>query len=148
MIRPHVDFAPIHASNFIKKIRPANYQEYEGRRWQVINFWRPLRTIVRDPFTVADARTVPESDELLHVAYKNTPRETESFLTLAGKHGTHQWFYYPGQEPDEVLAFKIYDSAPRYPDVRIVPHTSFRGLDVIGALPRYSIEIRFFIAYD
>ena len=127
-----------------------NHQDYVGRRWQVINFWRPLRKIVRDPLAVADSSTVPEStDELLHVAYENTPRETETFLTMGGKEGAHQWYYYSEQEPDEVLAFKIYDSAPPVENARIVPHTSFRGLDVAAdEPPRNSIEIRCFLAYD
>ncbi|KAK4234326.1 hypothetical protein C8A03DRAFT_37904 [Achaetomium macrosporum] len=150
VIRPHVDFAPVHAPNFLRRIRPANHGDYAGRRWQVINFWRPLRCIDRDPLAVADAPTVPEdTDELLHLAYAGTPRQTETFLTLGGKEGAHQWYYYPSQQPDEVLAFKIYDSHPPRDNARCVPHTSFRGLDVPeGTPPRHSIEIRCFIAYD
>ncbi|KAK3385130.1 hypothetical protein B0H63DRAFT_393585 [Podospora didyma] len=150
VIRPHVDFAPAHAPTFIKRIRPTNHQEYEGRRWQVTNFWRPLKTVTKDPLAVADAPTVPEAtDELLHVAYEGTPHQTESYLTLGGAQGAHKWYYYSDQEPDEVLAFKIYDSAPPRVDARMVPHASFRGLPVSAdAPPRNSIEIRCFIAYD
>ncbi|RHZ54272.1 hypothetical protein CDV55_104666 [Aspergillus turcosus] len=148
VLRPHVDFAPVHAPMFIKRIRPQTYQEYEGRRWQVINFWRPLSTVLRDPLAVADARTVPETDELVHVAYPGTPYETKSFLTMGGVEGMHRWYYYPEQKPDEVLAFKIYDSAPKHADARVVPHTSFRWLDVQDAPTRYSIEVRCFLAYD
>lgn len=148
VLRPHVDFAPVHAPMFIKRIRPQTYQEYEGRRWQVINFWRPLSTVLRDPLAVADARTVPETDQLVHVAYPGMPYETKSFLTMGGVEGMHQWYYYPEQKPDEVLAFKIYDSAPKHADARIVPHTSFRWLDVQDAPTRYSIEVRCFLAYD
>jgi hypothetical protein len=149
VIRPHVDFAPSHAPTFLKRLRAANHQDYEGRRWQVINFWRPLAKIVRDPLAVADAPTVPSADSLPYTAYKGTPRETEALMTLGGEDGAHKWHYYSGQEPDEVLAFKIYDSAPPRADARIVPHTSFRGLDVPpSAPPRHSIEIRCFLAYD
>jgi hypothetical protein len=151
VIRPHVDFAPVHAPNFLQRIRPANHADYAGRRWQVINFWRPLRRVDRDPLAVADAPTVPEAtDELVHLAYAGTPRQTETFLTLGpAQEGAHKWYYYPRQEPDEVLAFKIYDSHPPRENARCVPHTSFRWLDVPeDTPPRHSIEIRCFIAYD
>ena len=130
VVRPHVDFAPVHAPQFVKKLRPQTHEDYKNKRWQVINFWRPLSTVLRDPLAVADARTVPESDELLHVAYENTPHQTESYLTQAGAPGAHQWYYYSEQKADEVLAFKIYDSAPRHADARMVPHTSFRGVEI------------------
>lgn len=148
VLRPHVDMAPIHAPTFLKKIRPQNHEDYKNRRWQIMNLWRPLDTVLRDPLAVADARTVPESDELMLVTYENTPMQTEIYLTQAGAPGKHQWYYYSEQQVDDVLAFKIYDSAPKHADVSMVPHTSFRGVDIEGAPPRYSIEVRCFIAYD
>lgn len=32
-----------------------------GKRWQIINLWRPITTVYKDPLGVASAPSIPES---------------------------------------------------------------------------------------
>jgi hypothetical protein len=39
-----------------------------GKRWAIINFWRPIETVKRDPLCLCDARTVDEGDLIERVS--------------------------------------------------------------------------------
>jgi hypothetical protein len=73
----------------------------------VINAWRPLKTIRKDPFAVVDARSVPESDLVPLKRIMPNGKEGENYIVKAGDEGMHKWDYLHEQRPEEVLAFKI-----------------------------------------
>lgn len=59
----------------------------------------------------------------------------------------HQFFYYPFMAPDEVLMFKVYDSATDG-RARYTLHTAFELPDPQpGAAPRHSCEMRLLAFY-
>ncbi|KAK7943023.1 uncharacterized protein PG986_012136 [Apiospora aurea] len=111
-------------------------------RYMIINIWRPVQTITRDPLAVCDAQSVPDSD-LVFVPVQFPDHKTEAVEQ-------HRWYFMDGQTPEDVLLFKQVDSctAPGVP--RRTPHCAFRdkGLAEGEGEPRQSIEIRAFVFFD
>lgn len=108
-------------------------------RVQIINVWRPIRRVQRDPLAVAEASSVSEA-ELVAVPLIYPARRGETF---AVRHAPgHRWFYKAGLAPAEVLLIKCFDSKTDG-RARRVPHTAFvdpgAGEEVE---PRESIEVR------
>ncbi|KAE9976172.1 hypothetical protein BLS_002179 [Venturia inaequalis] len=110
-------------------------------RYQVMNIWRPIKTILKDPFGIASA--VPESD-LVYMPY-TTPEETGVKFGVKYR-PYHQWYYKYKQEPNEVLLFKAFDTETSCKETR-VPHTAFSDADEEDKAPRESIEARALLFY-
>jgi hypothetical protein len=59
----------------------------------------------------------------------------------------HRWYYYPHMQPDEVLAFRLFDTGD--PDWRMTAHTSFVDPSAVpGSRARESFEIRTLAVLD
>ncbi|UZJ52981.1 hypothetical protein CBS101457_002301 [Exobasidium rhododendri] len=103
---------------------------------QLINVWRPITKVEEYPLAMADSRTVLQGawveSELRY--------ETWSGQTLLIHHRSeHQWYYYKGLEPDQIILLKCYDSET---ETR-TPHTAFVDPSApLDAPPRQSIEVR------
>lgn len=103
----------------------------------VVQVWRPIKTVRKDPLAVADSRSVPDAD--LVAARIIYPREEkESWTILPG--GSHRWYYLREQRPDEVLLIKCFDSDEAV--ARRAPHSAFVDPAHEGDEPRESIEAR------
>lgn len=113
----------------------------EGR-YQIINAWRPIRTIRKDPLAVADANSVSD-DDLVPVKLIYPDREGETCSVKKWKEGDngHKWYYLNEQTPEEVLLIKCFDSKSDG-RARRVPHTSFIDEEREGDEARQSIEVR------
>ncbi|MCJ1466764.1 hypothetical protein MMC07_005384 [Pseudocyphellaria aurata] len=107
-------------------------------RYQIINVWRPIKPIFKDPLGVADATSVPDSD-LLPVQLIYPDRVGETFTVRANEQ--HQWYYLYGQRPDEVTLIKCFDSKTDG-RARRVPHSAFVNPATEAEEPRESIEVR------
>ncbi|KAK7991948.1 hypothetical protein PG996_013039 [Apiospora saccharicola] len=120
-------------------------------RYMIINIWRPVQTITRDPLAVCDAQSVPDSD-LVFVPVQFPDHKTEAVEVKppTDDAGAHRWYFMDGQTPEDVLLFKQVDScaAPGVP--RRTPHCAFKdtGLKEGEGEPRQSIEIRAFVFFD
>ncbi|KAH8691380.1 hypothetical protein BGW36DRAFT_363712 [Talaromyces proteolyticus] len=109
-------------------------------RYQIINVWRPIKPIYRDPLAVADAHSVPDSDLVpTKLIYPN--REGETYAVKPNK--AHKWYFRYGQTPDIVTLIKCFDSKTDG-RARRVPHTAFinKETDTEEYPSRESIEIR------
>lgn len=122
-----------------------------SRRHAIINMWRPLKTVRRDPLGVCDARTVPQEDFHLFTYNKATFETTKKdgrkgaqvWFTKAGKKDVeHKWYYLHGQTPEEVLFFKIFDSTKEEGIAKTVSHSSFEVEGMEDKPVRESIELR------
>lgn len=112
---------------------------------QIINVWRPIRTIVRDPLAVAEANSVPDSD-LVPTALIYPNRRGETYAVRHNE--SHKWFYKRGLTPEEVLLIKCFDSKVDG-RARRVPHTAFVDETVSDdAPPRESIEVRCLVFHE
>ncbi|CAK7231115.1 hypothetical protein SBRCBS47491_007821 [Sporothrix bragantina] len=108
-------------------------------RVQIINVWRPIQTVWRDPLTVAEASSVTE-EQLVPTGLVLPGREGETFQVhySAG----HKWYYKSGLTPQEVLLIKCFDSKTDG-RARRVPHSAFVDPAFGEEAPaRQSIEVR------
>ncbi|KAI1073629.1 hypothetical protein F5B20DRAFT_497541 [Whalleya microplaca] len=145
-LRPHVDitskFAPLllryQATELFKKISE------ENKHWQIINAWRPIKTVRRDPLVVADATSVALEDHLLVPSPEVGPGVEGWFLKKPSKeHSKHSWWYLNEQTPEEVLLFRQYDSEGS----PVVPHTAISFPGPVPDEARESIEVRMIVVY-
>ncbi len=114
-----------------------------------MNLWRPIVTVERTPLAVCDASTVAKEDL--------NPSEIRGGLNDPNRpsmHGfnlsyspRHRWWYVPNMRPDEILAFKLYDSDPSR--VQWTGHTAIDDpTSAPDAAPRQSMEIRTIAVFE
>ena len=138
--RVHVDQSYSASLSRVPHHLPEDAEELVKGRVQIINVWRPIKTVLRDPLTVAEANTVDESDLVpTGLIYPNRKGET---LQVA-HNPRHRFFYKRHQRPDEVLLIKCFDSKTDG-RARRVPHSAFvdPATDREDVPARESIEVR------
>ena len=121
-------------------------------RVQLINVWRPIKTVRRDPLTVAQAQTVEEKD-LVPVGLIYEKRKGE---TLSVRYDAKQkWFYKYHQTPEEALLIKCFDnragveSHEKYAGrAKRVPHSAFEVPGTEDEEGRESIEVRALVFHE
>ncbi|KAI6374024.1 hypothetical protein MCOR25_003259 [Pyricularia grisea] len=116
-------------------------------RYQIINMWRPVRPIERDPFAVTDARSI-SPDDIVRVPLKFADHDAESIEMRANK--DQKWYYKDHQTTDEVLLFTQVDTTKRKGWPKCVPHAAFKDpdMDEKNGRPRFSVEVRAMVFYD
>lgn len=124
---------------------PDEADELLKGRVQIINVWRPIKTVLRDPLALAEANTVSE-DDLVPIGLIYPHRKGATFSV---KHSDkHQWFYKHHITPGEVILIKCFDTKTDG-RARRVPHTAFvdpkDGEDVPA---RESIEVRALVFHE
>ncbi|KAI8226526.1 Hydroxylase/desaturase asaB [Colletotrichum sp. SAR 10_86] len=137
--RVHIDQSYKAALSRVPHHLPEDAEELLKGRVQIINVWRPIKTVQRDPLAVAEAGSVSDSDLVVtDLIYPNRRGETYQVKHRA----EHQWYYKAGLTPEEVILIKCFDTKTDG-RARRVPHTAFvdptAGPD---APPRESIEVR------
>ncbi|KAL2127970.1 hypothetical protein VTI74DRAFT_9907 [Chaetomium olivicolor] len=115
------------------------------KRFQIINVWRPIKTILKDPLAIADAHSVAESD-LIGAALIYPDRNGETYVVKPNP--AHRWYFKYAQRPDEVTLIKCYDSVTAPGIARRVPHSAFVDPAEEDKPPRESIEVRTLVFYD
>lgn len=136
--RVHIDQSYQAAENRVSYHLPEEASELSKGRFQIINVWRPIRTILKDPLAVADAHSVLESDLVpIKLIYPDREGETYSVKPDPGI----KWYYRYGQTPDLVTLIKCFDSKTDG-RARRVPHTAFVNPDTEHEAGRESIEVR------
>jgi hypothetical protein len=92
-------------------------QVLQAKHWQSFNVWRPIRTVRRDPLVMLDTRSA-SADQLVPASFDRGDGHMVSMNWLksglteeeSDDASRHKWYYMSFQQPDEVVAFKIYDS--------------------------------------
>ncbi|KAH8422330.1 uncharacterized protein LDX57_000087 [Aspergillus melleus] len=155
----HVDQSEAGALDVLKdNMPPEEAARLSKSRWGIVNIWRPLKPVPRDPLAVADARSVRDED-LIEI-YGRMPGKGEKdyeaatkgagFGVLYGKYGEGQkWYYLSGMKPEEVMLIKCYDSRADGSVARRAPHTAFvdpRTKEVKE--PRESVELRCLVFFE
>lgn len=136
--RVHVDQSYKGGFDRVRRHFPDEAEELLKGRCQIINVWRPIKPILKDPLGVADARSVRDSD-LLPVPLVYPDRVGETFTVLPNKQ--HRWHYLYNQQPNEVMLIKIFDSKTDG-RARRVPHSAFINEQHEDCPSRESIEVR------
>ncbi|KAJ5591603.1 uncharacterized protein N7459_001972 [Penicillium hispanicum] len=136
--RVHVDQSYPASKNRVIHHLPDDAPELLKGRYQIINVWRPIRTILKDPLAVADAHTVQESD-LVGIKLIYPDREGETFGVKPNP--DIKWYYRYGQTPDLVTLIKCFDSKTDG-RARRIPHSAFVNPETENEAGRESIEVR------
>jgi hypothetical protein len=142
--RVHIDQSYAAAPDRVTYHLPEEAETLLKGRFQIINVWRPIRTIRKDPLGVAAANSVLD-DELVPIKLVYPHRTGETFSVRPAKDertdGGHKWHYIFEQRPDEVTLIKCFDSKTDG-RARRVPHSAFIDEEFVDAEPRESIEVR------
>ncbi|KAJ5990711.1 hypothetical protein N7522_010918 [Penicillium canescens] len=136
--RVHIDQSYSAAKSRVPFHLPEDAPELLKGRYQIINVWRPIKTILKDPLAVADANSVPDSDLVpIKLIYPN--REGETYTVKPDP--DIKWYYRYAQTPDLVTLIKCFDSKTDG-RARRVPHTAFVNPETENEAGRESIEVR------
>ncbi|KAL8364780.1 hypothetical protein RB595_003856 [Gaeumannomyces hyphopodioides] len=137
--RVHIDQSYSASLSRVPHHLPADAPALLRGRVQIINVWRPIRRVDRDPLAVAEAASVREGD-LVPTALIYPGRNGETLQVRFD--GGQRWFYKSAMGPDEVLLIKCFDSKEDG-RARRVPHTAFVDPDAPADAPaRESLEVR------
>ncbi|KAK7955668.1 uncharacterized protein PG986_004890 [Apiospora aurea] len=114
-----------------------------GKRYQIINVWRPIRTILKDPVAVADANTVPDEDLVSAIMVED---DYHGEQWVVRHNPAHKWYFKHGLTPDEVLLIKCFDSDRSV--ARRALHSAIEDPAYKDLESRQSIEVRCLVLYD
>ncbi|KAK3671634.1 hypothetical protein LTR78_008557 [Recurvomyces mirabilis] len=142
--RVHIDQSYSASEQRVTHHLPDEAEELLKKRFQIINVWRPIKTIFKDPLGVADSHSVPDSD-LVGTALVYPDRRGETYSVRPNPN--HQWYYKYGQRPDEVTMIKCFDNLDDGRAKR-VPHTAFINPEEEDKYSRESIEVRALVFHD
>ena len=137
----HNDYTEASAPRRVRELLPEEADALLARRFAIIQVWRPLKTISRNPLAIADARSVAFAD-LVPSERRYPHRVGETYRILHNP--AHEWYQFSAMTPEEAIVFKVYDSA-KDGRARFTPHCSFEDPTTpADAPPRESIEARMF----
>ena len=136
----HNDYTEWSGPQRVRDVLPDEAEILLKRRFAIIQAWRPINLpIAANPLALADARSVAADD--LMIAERRYPNRIGQTYRLRFN-PAHRWMYFPRQQRDEAIIFKVYDSAEDG-RARFTPHTSFDDPTTpADAAPRQSIEVR------
>ncbi len=139
----HVDYGAKTVGDYTHDLLPPEEaDERLARRHMLINVWRPIVMVESAPFALCDARTVKRQDlfpsEIIG-GLGGVDRSLWGFnLAYVPE---HKWYWVPHMQPNEVLAFKLFDSDDDA--VQFTAHSAFDDPNTPpDAAPRQSIELR------
>ncbi len=139
----HVDYGRRTIEEMTRPLLGERADYWFGKRVVLMNFWRPITTVYRTPLALCDASTVLPTD--LHDSEIRGGLDDPNRGSLYGfnlsYNPDHRWYYLHRMRPDEMLAFKLYDSDASRP--QWTGHTAFTDPDTPpDAPPRKSMEVR------
>jgi hypothetical protein len=121
---------------------PGAAEELLKRRYQIINVWRPIATILKDPIAVAEAGSVPDAD-LVGAEMVEDDFRGESWVV---RHNTaHRWCFKYRMTSRDVLLIKCFDSDASV--ARRALHSAFEDPAHRDEASRQSIEVRCLVFY-
>ncbi|KAF7587643.1 hypothetical protein BBP40_006898 [Aspergillus hancockii] len=141
----HTDLTHASCPGTLKEVLPGHeIKRLLRHRYVVINVWRPIKTIRRDPLAVCDWRSVNPAKDIV-----NDRRVVSGSILEFGVptyRESHDWFYLSEQQPDEPLVFKQLDSNPEA-NITLL-HSAFVDPKYADYPPRESIEMKCFAFFN
>lgn len=146
MRRVHIDVAPGGVSELVARRAGEELMNKIQGRWKIINAWKPIKVVERDPLGLAVAGSVPDKDLISLKRYRPDGSLSESrYSVLAGE--GHEWYYVPQQLPDEMLLFTQYSDSPDRGVADRVAHCAFVLPDTEDKPIRESVEVRALVIF-
>lgn len=144
----HVDFNEASLRNWVQRLAPDRAAQLVDKRLMNVNLWRGTRPVRCSPLAVCDARSMQKSDFML-VRFGDAPPPpgpVAGGLNVA-YNPKHHWYYYPDMQTDEVIAFRLFDTANR--DWHMTAHTAVVDPTAASDAPkRMSYELRTLAVFD
>ncbi|KAG5927209.1 hypothetical protein E4U42_002437 [Claviceps africana] len=140
--RTHVDQSYDGAERRLRWEFPADADRLVQHRYQIINVWRPIQPVFKDPIAVADARSVADSD-LVGAEMVEDGFVGESWVVRHSRN--HHWVFKHGMTPQDVLLIKCFDSSKSV--ARRSLHSAFEDPAYKTCDSRQSIEVRCLVFY-
>jgi hypothetical protein len=139
----HVDYGRPTIEEMVRPMLGDEADYWFRKRVVLMNFWRPITTVYRTPLALCDASTVVADD--MHASEVRGGLDDPTRPPLYGfnlsYNPAHRWFFVHQMRPDEMFAFKLYDSDASQP--QWTGHTAFTDPDTSpDAPPRQSMELR------
>lgn len=114
----HIDQSDLGAKRrLVDDLPPGEWAEHCGKhRWAIVNLWRPLKQIHREPLTLCDARSVRDDElyDTMHcVPFRWPHPPTKNHMWLVSPPESpdqHKWWFRSGMTRDDVILIKIFDS--------------------------------------
>jgi hypothetical protein len=141
--KTHVDQSYAGAEIRLRWELPSEADELLKHRYQIINIWRPIATILKDPIAVADSRSVLDTDL---VEADMTENGFPGKQWVVRYNADHRWYYKSRMEPEDVLLIKCFDSNEGV--ARRALHSAFEDRVHAGDVSRQSIEVRCIVLYS
>lgn len=126
-------------------------------RWAIINVWRPIKPISKDPLGLCDARSARDED-LMPVTSRLPPKGSGAYASVSDGdgfelyykryHPDEQWYFANKMEPNEVLMIKCFDSLRDGKTARRCPHSAFTDPGTDSNDTRQSIEVRSLVFFE
>lgn len=140
--RVHNDYTERSGPRRVRDLLPEEADELLERRFAIVNVWRPMfGPLLSRPLALLDARSIAPSDL---IATERRARDRIGEIQHVTYNADHRWYYFPGQERDEAVLVKTYDSATDG-RTRFAAHSAFEDPTTPpDARPRESIEARVF----
>jgi hypothetical protein len=139
----HVDYGRRTIEEMARPLLGERADYWFSKRVVLMNFWRPITTVYRTPLALCDASTVLAddlNDSEIRGGLDDSDRPPLYGFNLSFN-PNHRWYYVHQMRPDEMLAFKLYDSDPTRP--QWTGHTAFNDPETpADAPPRMSMEVR------
>ncbi|MFM1887391.1 MAG: hypothetical protein RL026_2548 [Pseudomonadota bacterium] len=139
----HVDYGRRTIEDQARQILGDEADHWLAKRVVLMNFWRPITPVFSSPLALCDASTVAAddlNDSEIRGGLMDANRKPLYGFNLS-YNPAHRWYYAPRMQPDEMFAFKLYDSDSSRP--QWTGHTAITDPDTpAGAPPRQSMEIR------
>ncbi len=139
----HVDYGRRTIEEMARPLLGELADYWFSKRVVLMNFWRPITTVYRTPLALCDASTVL-ADDLNESEIRgglDDPNRAPLYGFNLSFNPNHRWYYVHQMRPDEMLAFKLYDSDPLRP--QWTGHTAFNDPESApDAPPRMSMEVR------
>jgi hypothetical protein len=144
----HVDFNEAALRNWVQRLAPDRAAEFAGKRLVNVNLWRGVEPVRMSPLAVCDASSVEKRDFMLVRLGEAPPPPgpVPGGLNMA-YNPNHRWYYYPDMQPDEVIAFRLFDTGNK--DWHMAGHTAIVDPTAApDAPPRKSYELRTLAVLD
>jgi hypothetical protein len=139
----HVDYGRRTIEEMVRPLLGDQADYWFSKRVVLMNFWRPITTAYRTPLALCDASTVTADD--MHPSEVRGGLDDPDRAPLYGfnlsYNPAHRWYFVHHMRPDEMFAFKLYDSDASQP--QWTGHTAFTDPETpADAPPRQSMELR------
>ncbi|KAI0171075.1 putative CmcJ-like methyltransferase [Pestalotiopsis sp. NC0098] len=105
----HCDWSTSGAKAVLNHCFPGNESFWEGKRFDLLNVWRPLKAPSEDwPLAVCDYTTIDKENDVLLLDAIRRDRVDE--ICALHHNASHEWHYLRNQSTNDLLVFRNADS--------------------------------------